>query len=66
MKSRDSRNVLSVFRLRKRYNKQTKFFLNKFALSWKENTKINVPKKVLQLKYEYFIKFCNMAAIKLI
>ena len=50
MKSRDSRDVLSVFRLRKRYNiKQTKFSLkNKATLPWIGNTKINVPIKVLQ------------------
>ena len=53
MKSRDSRGDLSVFRLKKRYtdNKQTKFSLNNnTALLWKGNTKINVPKKELQLK----------------
>ena len=51
MKSRDSRDVLSVLRLRKRYNKQAKFSLNNnMTLPWKGNTKINVPKKELQLK----------------
>ena len=32
MKSRDSRDILSVFRLRKRYNEQTKFSLNNNAI----------------------------------
>ena len=42
MKSRDSRDVLSVFRLRKRY-KQTKFSLNNnTTLPQKGNIKINV------------------------
>ena len=51
MKSRDSRVVLSVFRLRKRYNKQTKLSLNNnTTLPCKENAKINVPKKEFQLK----------------
>ena len=52
MKSRDSRNVLSVFRLKKRFNiKQTKFSLyNNITLPWKGYTKINVPKMELQLK----------------
>ena len=46
MKSRDSRDVLCVFRLTKRYNKQTKFSLNNNTiLPWKGNTKINVPKR---------------------
>ena len=68
MKSRDSRDVLSVFRLRKRHKKQTKFSLNNNTiLQWEGNTKINVPKKELQLKKKYFINFCIMAAqIKLI
>ena len=48
MKSRDSRDVLSVFKVRKRYNKQTKFSLNNnTTLPWKGITKINVPKKEL-------------------
>ena len=47
MKSRDSRDVLNVLRLRKRYNKQIKFSLNNnTTLPWKGNTKINVPEKV--------------------
>ena len=46
MKSRDSRDVLSVLRLRKRYKKQAKFSLNNnTTLPWKGNIKINVPKK---------------------
>ena len=54
MKSRDSRVVLSVFRLRKKYNKQRKFSLNNnTTLTWKGNTKINVPKKEFQLKIFY-------------
>ena len=49
MKSRDSRDVMSVFRLGKRYNKQRKFSLNNYTiLPWKGNSKINVPKKELQ------------------
>ena len=44
MKSRGSRDVLSVFRLRKRHKKQTKFSLNNdTTLQWEGNTKINVP-----------------------
>ena len=68
MKSRDSRDVLRVFRLRKRQKKQTKFSLNNnTTLQWEGNTKINVPKKELQLKKKYFINLCIMAAqIKLI
>ena len=51
MKNRDTRDVLSVFRLRKRYNKQTKFSQNyNTTLPWKGNTEINVPRKELQLK----------------
>ena len=51
MKGRDSRDVQSVFRLRRRQNKQTKFSLNNTTtLPWKGNIKINVPKKELQLK----------------
>ena len=51
MKSRDSKDILSVFRPRKRYNKQTKISLNNnTTLPWKGNTKINIPKKELQLK----------------
>ena len=47
MKSRDSRDVLSVLRLRKRYNKPAKFSLNNnTALPGKGNIKINAPKKV--------------------
>ena len=67
-KSRDSGRVLSVFRLRKRYNKHTKSSLNKNTiLPWKGNTKINVPKKELKLKKTYFINFCIVAdQIKLI
>ena len=50
MKRRDSRDLLSVFGLRKRY-KQIKFSLNnKTTLPWKGNTKINVSKKAVQLK----------------
>ena len=48
MKSRDSRDVLSVLRLRKRYTctKQAKFSLNNnTALPGKGNIKINVTKK---------------------
>ena len=46
MKSKDSRDVLSVLRLRKRYIKQAKFSLNNnTALPGKGNIKINVPKK---------------------
>ena len=68
MKSRDSRDVLRVFRLRKRQKKQTKFSLNNnTTLQWEGNTKINVPKKELQLKKKYFINLCIMASqIKLI
>ena len=44
MKSRDSRDVLSVLRLRKRYTKQAKFSLNNnTTLPGKGNIKINVP-----------------------
>ena len=44
MKSRDSRDVLSVFRLRKRHKKQTKFSLNNnTTLQWKE-----IPKSIFQ------------------
>ena len=51
MKSRDSKDGLSIFRLRKRYIKQTMFSLNNnTTLSWKGNSKINVQKKELQLK----------------
>ena len=50
MKRRDSRDVLSVFRLRKRY-KLSKFSLNSNTiLPWKGNNKINISKKELQLK----------------
>ena len=59
MKSRNSGDVLSVFRLRKTCNKQTKFSLtNNTTLPWKGNTKINVPKKESQLN----INFCILAA----
>ena len=51
MKSRDTRDVLSVFRLRKRYNKQTVFSVNNNTVSpWKGNAKINISKQELQLK----------------
>ena len=51
MKIRDIRDVLSVFRLRKRCNKERKFSLNNnTTLPRKGNAKINVPKKELQLK----------------
>ena len=54
MKSRDSRDVLSVFTLRKRYYKQTKFSLNNnTTLPWKGNTKINVQKKTTAVKIFY-------------
>ena len=44
-KNRDSRDVLIVFRLRKRY-KQTKFSVNNnTTLPWIGNTTINVHKK---------------------
>ena len=50
MKSRDSMDILSVLRLRKRY-KQAKFSLNNnTTLTWKGNTKINVQEKELQSK----------------
>ena len=50
IKGRDSRDVLSDFRLRKRH-KQTKFSLNNnITLPWKGNTNINVQKEELQLK----------------
>ena len=49
-------------------NKQTKFSLNNnITLPLKGNTKINVPKKELQLKSKYSINFCIIASqIKLI
>ena len=47
MKSRDSWDIFSVIRLRKRYTKQAKFSLNSnTALPGKGHIKINVPKKV--------------------
>ena len=50
IKSRDSRDVPSVFRLGKRY-KQTKFSLNKHTtLLRKANTQKMFKKKELQLK----------------
>ena len=62
MKSRDSRDVLGVFRLRKRYNKQRKFSLNNnIILPWKGNTKINVPKKgvTTEVKIVYKLLHCG-------
>ena len=47
MKSRDSRDVLSVYRLRKRCNKQAKISLNNnTTLPWKRNIKICFKKRV--------------------
>ena len=60
MESKDSRDVLSALKLRKRYNKQAKFSLNNNnTLPWKGNTKINVPKKVTTEKifYKLLIRF---------
>ena len=57
MKSKDSRGVLSVFRLRKRYNKQKNFSLNNnTTLPWKGNTKINVLNKGVTLAVKIFYK----------
>ena len=65
MKSRDSRDVLSVFRLRKRYNKQIKFSQNyNTILPWKGNTKINVPRKELQLKLKIFYKLLQHGCLE--
>ena len=50
MKSRDGRDVLSVLRLSERYKLANFSLNNKTTLQWKRNTKINVPKKELQLK----------------
>ena len=50
MKSRDNMDILSVFRLRKRCNKQTKFSLNITTLPWKGNNKINIPKQGVRTK----------------
>ena len=46
MKSRESRDILSVLKLRKRYNKQAKFSLNNNTLPCEGNTNINVLKEV--------------------
>ena len=55
LKKRYSRYVLSVFRLSKRYNEQTKFSLNN------NTTEINVPKKGVTTEVEIFINFCIVA-----
>ena len=63
MKSRDSRYVLCVLRLRKRYTKKAKFSLNNnTALPGKGNIKINVPKKVTteeKLFYKLLHRGCS-------
>ena len=60
MKSRDRRDVLTVIRLRKRCNKQTKLSQNNSTtLIWKESTKIYVPKKGVTTEVKIFYKFLH-------
>ena len=67
MKSRDSRDFLSVFRLRERYNKQTKFSLNNNYITMERKYQDKCSKKGVTTEEKDFINFCSVAAqIKLI
>ena len=50
MKSRDSMDILRVFRLEKRHNKQTKFPLNNNYITMERKYQNKCSKKDLQLK----------------
>ena len=61
MKRRKSRDVGSVFKLRKRHYKQMEFSQNNnTTLPWKRNTKINVPKEGVTTDVKIFDKLLHL------